>query len=622
MGKIETNFRQYTELHFQSMRLGIALVLCLFFSAPLMAQNANEALGDVYYQQEEYSKALSTYEEVFSLRPEKGLYEKVIRCYEALEDYKSAERFTQKFLRKNPRPVDFYLIELGRIQLKQGKQEKADESFQLVLDQIEIQPNTVYQSARFFEEARLLDKALEAYNSVEKQNPQYNFHYQKAQIYGELGLVEKVIDEYLLLIPTSPAYVTTIQLFLSQSLSEDENDPLNIQVKQKLIEQIQKKDNPIFSDLLVWVFVQERNFKGALRQLKALDKRMNRSQLEVYNFADLCLRNQEFSTAIKAYNYIVIDVGSSSELYLSALLKELDTQRLEYYSSGSRDSLQLSILLSHYAAALNSLPVDLSTAASHREWARLLTFEKKQASKALEKLDELIAIPDPVREELDLNYLAYADVLAFSGQYYEAILYYARVEKARPGTELADEAKFSRAKVAFYQGEFEWATNLFDALKHSVSKVIANDAMAYGLILRDNVGLDTNTEALEFYARAEKLYVRKLYPEAIKVLDTLQIGFFEHSLQDEALWMKASIYMDQKEYALATEQLKSLVDNFGDDILADDALYSLGILYQDQLFDNVLANAYFNELIEKHQDSFYTDAARRRIRKLRGETIP
>jgi len=604
------------------MRWLIALFLCLFFSSLTQAQNANEALGDAYFQQEEYAKALATYEDVFSIRPEKGLFEKIIQCYELLDDYRSAEKFTQKFLKKNPRPIDYYLIELGRLQLAQGNKNKADESFKMVLDQIEVQPNTVYQSARFFEEARLLDKALQAYEIAEKKNAQYNFHYQKAQIYGELGEIDKVIDEYLLLIPSSPAYLQTIQFFLAQSLSTDENDPLNIEVKQKIIEQIQLNDNPVFSELLVWVFVQEQNFNGALRQLKALDKRMGRTQYEVYQFADVCLRNQEFSTAIKAYDYITLEVGPKSEFYLLAVLQKLEAQRLEYYSSSKRDSLQLENLIKQYSSVLNSLPLDLNTASSHREWARLQAFEKRQTEEALNKINTLIEIPDPLRAQLDLNLLAYADVLAFSGKYYEAILFYAQVEKARPGTELADEAKFSRAKVAFYQGEFEWATNLFDALKHSVSKVIANDAMAYSLILRDNVGLDTNTEALVFYARAEKLYVRKLYPEALSVLDTLQIGFFDHSLQDEALWMKAKIHLDQKEFEKAVEELKLLLDNFGEDILADEALYTLGLLYQDQLFDNELATEYFSQLLAKHQDSFYTDAARRRIRVLRGEIIP
>jgi tetratricopeptide (TPR) repeat protein len=604
------------------MRLNIVFIFCLVFCRFAQAQTANEALGDAYFQQEEFSKALSTYEEVFTIRPEKGLFEKIIQCYEFLNDYRSAEKFTKKFLKKNPRPIDFYLIELGRIQLAQGNFKEANESFGFVLEQIDNQTNTVYQSARFFEEARLLDKALEAYEIAEKKSAQYNFHYQKAQIYGELGQVNKVIDEYLLLIPSSPAYLQTVQFFLAQSLSSDENDPLNIEVKQKIVEQIQVSDNPVFSELLVWVFVQEQNFNGALRQLKALDKRMGKNQYDVYQFADVCLRNQEFATAVKSYDYITLEVGPKSEFYLLATLKKLEAQRLAFYANIKRDTLELENLLLQYSSVLNSLSVDLTTASSHREWARLLAFEKREPKIALDKIDALIQLPDPTRAELDLNLLAYADVLAFSGAYYEAILYYARVEKARPGTELADEAKFSRARVAFYQSEFEWATNLFDALKHSVSKVIANDAMAYSLILRDNVGLDTNTDALVFYARAEKLYVRRLYTEALKVLDTLQIGFFDHSLQDEALWMKANIFLEQKEFEKAVIELKLLLDKHGEDILADEALYNLGVIYQDHLYDKTLAMEYFGQLLAKHPDSFYTDAARRRIRMLRGEIIP
>ena len=65
--------------------------------------------------------------------------------------------------------------------------------------------------------------------------------------------------------------------------------------------------------------------------------------------------------------------------------------------------------------------------------------------------------------------LEYADIMLLSGKVWTAILYYSQVEKSFKENPLGHEAKLRRAKIAYYQGDFEWAQAQLDVLKASTS---------------------------------------------------------------------------------------------------------------------------------------------------------
>jgi tetratricopeptide (TPR) repeat protein len=593
----------------------ILFVLFLACSQLLLAQNRE--LAQAYFEGGEYEKSLDIYLDLYDDVPSKEFYNKVVDNYLALEELKKAERFTEKHLKNLEGDPDYFWIRLGVIRRLQKDEDGAQEAFEKVLSKVDLNPGRVYPVTKVFENQQLYREALDAYERAERQNPNLNFHYQKAQLYGELGDIESVFSELLILIDKFPAYLQNIRSILSQSLSDDPNNPTNAFLKEQILIRIQESNNPVFTELLIWVFIQEGNFKGAFRQLKSLDMRQDRQQRELFDFASSCMLNKEYEVAEETYSYI-IGVGNVSPVFVPSHVGLLEAMRLKLFSKVFVPKEEVQALSLEYSSRLSKLEKTIAVAPAYREWYRLMAFQLGDTSLAMSGLESLKNIPDPSRQELDETLLTLADVLTFSGKYFEAILYYAQVEKARPGTDLADRAKFNRARVAFYQGDFDWAENLFEALKFSVSKRIANDAMEYSILIRDNTGLDTNTEALSFYAKAELLHFRQKYTEALKVLDTLEIGFYGHSLQDELLWTRAEIALKIDDRPLAKKSLKQLLDEYGDDILADNALILLGTLLEEEGKSDEAKDLY-EQLLRDHPDSFFTSEARQRIRVIRGD---
>jgi TolA-binding protein len=67
--------------------------------------------------------------------------------------------------------------------------------------------------------------------------------------------------------------------------------------------------------------------------------------------------------------------------------------------------------------------------------------------------------------------------------------------------------------------------------------------------------------------------------------------------------------------------LKILTEKQGNSIWTDDALFTLADLYENNLKDNEQAKKLFQKLINDYPGSMFTNEARKRFRKLRGDNI-
>jgi outer membrane protein assembly factor BamD (BamD/ComL family) len=157
-----------------------------------------------------------------------------------------------------------------------------------------------------------------------------------------------------------------------------------------------------------------------------------------------------------------------------------------------------------------------------------------------------------------------------------------------------------------------------DVLKSATTQLISNDAMELALVIIDNLGIDSNYQALEWYGKALLYEKQHQYSQSWSYLDSIVINHPGHALSDEVLFVKARIRRDQGLYAQAATLLETLSLAFNFDILADNALYQLGMLYAYQLNDQEKAKAAFEKLIEKYESSVYLVDARREFRKIRG----
>ena len=105
--------------------------------------------------------------------------------------------------------------------------------------------------------------------------------------------------------------------------------------------------------------------------------------------------------------------------------------------------------------------------------------------------------------------IQYADILLLSDKIWDALLYYSQVENDFKESPIGHRAKFKRAKIAYYQGDFNWAQAQLDVLKSSTSKLISNDAMDLSLLITDNYNLDTIDKPMIQFAKGDLLCFQK-----------------------------------------------------------------------------------------------------------------
>ena len=146
----------------------------------------------------------------------------------------------------------------------------------------------------------------------------------------------------------------------------------------------------------------------------------------------------------------------------------------------------------------------------------ILTAYQDDESKAIKILNEAISSKQINDYEKAQCKIALAKILVSTDDIWESMLLYSQVEKDFKEDVVGQLAKFEKAKLSYYNGDFEWAQNKLNVLKYSTSKLIANNAMKLSLLISDNLNLDTTDNVLKTYAQAELLFEQKKYEQCLK----------------------------------------------------------------------------------------------------------
>ena len=98
------------------------------------------------------------------------------------------------------------------------------------------------------------------------------FAYNLGDLYSRKGDKELMIQYYLQSLKSSPGRINALKSIFQRKL-EDEDDYLELQTQ--LYEAIQEDSDLVeYPELLTWMFVQQKDYKNAFRQVKALDSKL------------------------------------------------------------------------------------------------------------------------------------------------------------------------------------------------------------------------------------------------------------------------------------------------------------------------------------------------------------
>ena len=600
-------------------RLTYILLFSLFVTGVLAQSELS--LARQYYAEEEYEKALDYLDKAEAKGKNNNIYSLKLNCYLALKEYKDAEKYIEKNIKVSQyRNFDYY-ADLCYVYNIQEKYNQADKLVDNILQRVEKNAGLSYGFANAFQKRGYPKIALEIYQTAERIMPNSNYVYQKALLYGELGDIKKMYESYVEMVEMQPTYLSTVQQLLGWALQEDVDEENLTYLKELLIQRIQAGGPETLNELLVFIFIKEKNFGGAFTQLKALDRRSENGNLgPLFNLGKVAYNNKEYLTSRRIFDYIRKE-GEDSPFYDQAIVFSLRTERARLLALEDATAEQWQELQEDYYAAAKLLTGSPDAGELIIDLADISAFQLEEGDTAVAMLKNVlrtgyIGLEDHAKAKVKLG-----DILLYQGDQWEAIIYYGQAEKAFESSPIGQEAKFKRAKAAYYVGDFDWAQTIFSVLKASTSKLIANDALYYSLLITDNMALDTNTEALSLFARADLMHYQHKLDSAMQILEMMEIAFIDHPIQDELLLLKAQIYQERKQYEEAEEPLLAIIKEHGDDILAGDAQYQLALIYEQRLDRKEEAMELYREIFTLHPDSFYSSEARKRFRELRGDLV-
>jgi tetratricopeptide (TPR) repeat protein len=392
-------------------------------------------------------------------------------------------------------------------------------------------------------------------------------------------------------------------------------------IRTEILKQIQKNpDKVVYSEILVWMLNHLKDFEASFVQSKALDKRLKEDGGRLMKLGETCIESEAYDVAIKCYEY-VLGKGPGNPYHLLARLELLNARYVKVVARNEYTQKDLVELESQFQLALKELGKSSSTVLLIRNLAHIQAFYLGKTEEPINLLTEAKSLVGLSASALAEVKLELADILLFSGDVWEASLLYSQVEKAFKHDPIGHEAKFRNARLSFFIGDFAWAQSQLEALKGATSKLISNDALDLSLIIADNTTLDTNPLPLQIYARADLLFFRARYDDALKTLDSIQAQFPNHSLGDEILFKKYQIAMRRNNFAGAKEICEKIMKDYPKDLFGDDACFRLAELYEFRFADIENAKKYYQLILTDYPGSLFSVEARKRFRKLRGDQV-
>ena len=586
----------------------------------LSAQSETDIqLAQHYFTNGEFDKATSYYEKLYSSQSTKIYFTRYLECLIQIKDFKTAEKTIKKYISQNKNDMEIQVV-LGQFYEDIDEPQKSAKVYEELLSVVSADPGEIINLFQLFVGKRKFDLAKKVLDKGKKNAPYYPFNFQYADLYSLTGNNRLMIEEYINYLILQPSMFESIQNAISSRIDLSKSDGKDYLIlKEILLQKIQADNsNFIYSEMLIWLFVQNKNFSSAFTQVVALDKRIQGDGSRVLDLGNICLENKSYDIARNCFNYI-ITLGSDNQYYIEGQKLLLNSRFIELTTNRAYNQNEIDATLVDYNSVIARLGKTKFTIGILNEQAHILAFYADRAAEAIIILQDAIlvqSLTDIQRAQLKMQL---ADIEVLKGDIWEASLLYMQIDKDFKFEAIGDEAKYKNARIFYFDGEFDFAQSQLNILKESTSKIIANDAMNLSVSITENFGLDSNYTAMTWFSSAELLIEQHKYLEAFTLFDSIQLNYPLHSLADDILYRKAKAMEMQGKWAESCMLYEDIIKFYSKDIFADDALFRLGDIYEQILLDKDKALEYYKKLAIDYKGSFYGAETIKRIRILRGD---
>jgi tetratricopeptide (TPR) repeat protein len=603
------------------MRKYLVLLSLILIFLPGRSQDNTSRLAFEYYSQKEYDKAAPLFLKMYEERQVSSYMSYFANCMIQTDDFDTAIKTIKKAIRQN-RDENLNIL-LGYVYEQQGDTRRSEEAFQAPMKEFPQTQNGIitlgntyssYAKYQYAENVYLIGRKLLG-------NPDL-FHLELANIYYAQRRFPDMLNEYFDLLLVDPKYLPTVEAMIQNALSNDIDQTLLQMTHDKTFAYIQKWPGiPTFTEMLVWVLITEKKFGEAVDQAIAMDRRHQSAPDRLLQIARTASDAGDLDATLKAYKYLISkgpDSQSPPTVYNIARVEYLAASEDQLLASKETTREQWIRLTDECRDAIADLNKTSYADPVYLELAHILAFQLGNYEEALKTIETALALPgrQPIYRTHCL--LEKADILLSSGDPWEASLVYSMVDMENPDNPEGSAARFKKAELSWFTGNYKWALAQLEILKGSTSKPDANNAMELSILIRENISETDSTQAtLQQLARADYLIFRHKYSDAVVTLDSILNGKPDDPAIDDCLYKKAHILLDENRLDEAMQILQTITDKYHYEYWGHKALYELGCIYQDQKNEPAKAEEIFGQFIRDFPSSFYFLDAVSRLKELK-----
>ncbi len=612
----------------------MCVAFVILFSQSLFAQDQSQIqLANEYLLKSDKQKALELYRDL--VKKETNIpfvHNNYINTLLDLNEGSEAHAYLKKLLKRDPDNL-LYNLDVGIVYIRTAEVAKGDKHFK---DLIQAYKNNVTICKTISD--YLMSKSLSEYSVMaltecrnHLQNP-ILFSFDLAMLYRIQGQREKMVNEYLNYVNQNAANIQYVKNMMQALLTKPEELE---SLETILYERVQKyPDAAVYSDLLIWVTLQQKRFGAAFIQARAYDKRNKKLGEKCIEIAKVALDNEDFETAKKAYTYVAREYPAGP-YFLQSELGLVRTREAKVKNTYPVNTDSVKYLAVAYQTFIAKYPDNINALEAQRSEALLYATYLNEEDKAIDLLEALQKnprIPLPLKSKVKLDL---GDIYLLKGEPWESTLLYSQVEKSLQENPIGYEAKLKNARLSYYKGDFRLAQEHLDILKEATTREIANDAMELSMRIKENIAFDSVGEALKAYAKIELMLYQHKTEEALAAIKLLKegsamvrdstqsghkkISFQNQTILDDVYMLEANIRLERGEFTQAIALLERIVTDYPDDILVDDALFLQAEIYERHLNDKEKAMEIYRSFLDKFPGSVFAAEARKRFRTLRGD---
>lgn len=601
---------------------GCLLLIALQFSLLVLVKaqpGRDETLANSYFEDGEIDKAAELYQSLWEKSNyDLKFYTPLYKCLLSLKKYDALEKVVQREIKKTSGAAQ-YVIDLGYLYSQIPDPVRAKEQYDKALKDVKPYEVAIRNLANAYEAYRLYDYVVATYEKGGKlvKNESY-FSMELANAYMNKGDATNAVKYFLFNLEANPQNEQMIKNTVQTNSNEAK---LLDQLETQLYGKVQKNTNSEqYIDLLTWVYIQNKDFEGALAQMKAWDKRKGENGQRVLEIARMAQTEGDYDNAIGGYEYVV-NKGKDNGLYFEARTELLNCRKEKISKNLNYTQQDLLGLKNDYLAFINDNDRTFRTAQSMKDLADLEGFYLHDIQGGIALCNEIISMAGVAPKLRNQTKLSLGDFYLITGDVWESTLLYSQVDKDEKDSPLGEEARFRNARLSYYKGDFDWAQTQLEVLKSATSELISNDAIKLSVFIIDKLGLDTIATPMQMFSRAELLMFQNKDSDAVSTFDSIVKLFPGHVLVDDIEYAKAQMYVKHKDFDRAIPMLDDIIKNFKTGLRADDATFLLAEINEQQLHNKDKAMELYKSIITDYNSSLLVIEARKRYRLLRGDKI-